>query len=45
MFARAGAEAVNPCKTGGILGKQLNPCDLNEKSAEFMYFVKNHEIQ
>ena len=45
MFARAGAEAVNPCKIGGILGKQLNSCDFNGKSAKIMHFMKNHEIQ
>ena len=40
-----GAEAVNPCKIGGILGKQLNSCDFNGKSAKTTHFMGNHEIQ
>ena len=45
MFLHASAEALNPCKIGGILGKQLNSCDPNEKSEIIMHFMRNHEIQ
>ena len=40
MFSRAGAEALNPCKIGGILGKQLNSCYYNDKSEIIMHFME-----